>query len=152
MHPLCYRNCLRNSVRIHPINLLNMPAKRFKPQRHIFGKSKRSRAINGNTVVIVKVNEFPYSKMSRQRSRLTGNPFHQVTIRNNGVGEMVHKIEPRAIVNRGQVPLCHRKTHTMSKTLTKRSGRHFYPSGNGVLWMPRSPAVRLPKLLQIINR
>ena len=52
----------------------------------------------------------------------------------------------------GKPILCQRKTDAMGKPLTERSGRHFDTSRHKVLGVSRSLAMKLPELLQIVDR
>ena len=80
-----------------------------------------------------------------------GDAFHQATVSQEHIGEMVHHLVPWPIELGGQYLLTERHTNSIGNTLTQRTGGGFYSRCITVFWVTRRTRMQLAKILELFN-
>ena len=129
-----------------------MPAISSETGRNILAEGEVGGPVNADVIVVVKENELAQTQMASQRGRLMGNPFHQVAITGDDVGEMVKHREIRLIKMFSQPLLGDRHTDGVTHTLPQRSGGCLHTDGVTVLRMARRLAAPLAQMFDLFQR
>ena len=140
---------------VHVVAILhaqNLPLKGFKPLGAVFRKCDGGIPLDGNVVVIIKINQLPEAQMPRQRRGFGGDAFHQVAVGDNGIDKMADDFMPRTIENRREVGFRNCHAHAVGKSLPKRTGRRLYARGQSVFRMSRRETAPLTKTLEFLHR
>ena len=103
----------------------DLPTVGFKTCRGVIGKPAFDFTVDGNTVVIIKGDEFAQLMGARQRARLVGDAFHQAAIAKKGIGVVIDNIVAGLIKLRGENFLCQRHTRSIGDTLAQRPSSGF---------------------------
>ena len=148
---LAYRSVQADDI--HTVNRPdNLPAVGLEPPGDILGESNISASLNGNTVIVIQVDELAQAQRPGQRSRLRSHSLHKVTVGNDSVSVMVNYLMPRPVVMRRQPPPGNSHPDAIGKTLPQRPGGHFHARDKPILRVPRRPALPLPELLEFLQR
>jgi hypothetical protein len=75
------------------IDGLDVPTLGFEAARDIFAEADRCRPIDRDLVVVLEIDQVPEAQVTRERTRLGGDPFHQVAI----ADDPVHKVVSRPL-------------------------------------------------------
>src|SRR5919106_5806574 len=90
--------------------------------------------------------------MPGKTGRFRGHAFHQVTVADNGISEVVDDLEPRPVVARRQMSLGDRHADTVAEALTQGTGGRFHAWRHLTFGMAGGAASPLAKLLDLFER
>ena len=133
----------------HP---LHMPAVRLEAVVNILGKAPVGRPIERDQIVVVKHNQLAQPERSRQRGRLMRQALHQIAVAAHDKRVMIHHVEARPVVRRGQMLLRNSHAHAHSESLSKGTSRRLHAIGQAVLRVPRRLRSPCAEALQIVQR
>ena len=83
--------------------------------------------------------------MTRERSGLRRNTFHQIAVADQRVNIMIDDGAARPVVASGEVVFRDRHTDAVGESLAERSCRRLHSRGQSALRMPRSLTAPLAK-------
>lgn len=133
---------------LHPKGL---PAVSPVAPEDILGEGQAGGAVNGDAVVVPKDDKLGKPPKAGQGAGLPRNPFHQVPVRGQDVGVMVHHGVPGAVELGGELPLRQGEAHGGGDALAQGPRGHLHPGGVAALGMARglgAPLAEAFKLLQ----
>src|SRR4030095_5259430 len=90
--------------------------------------------------------------MTGQTGRFRGHAFHQITVTNNGISEMIDDLEPRPVVARRQMSFGDRHADTVAEALTERTGCRFHTRRHPAFGMAGGATAPLAKLFDLFER
>ena len=115
----------------------------------ILGESQIRRAVDGNVIVIVEIDQLSQAQMARQRGGFGGHALHQVAIRDNGIDEMIKQFLPELGC---QVRLSDGHAHARGESLPQGPGRRLHSRGQTILRMTGGLASPLSEVADLLQR
>jgi hypothetical protein len=110
------------------------------------------RAVYGDAVVVVEVDELAECVLPGQRGGLARDALHQVAVGADGEDPVVHDLVPDAVVAVGQKSLGHRHPHAVGKSLPERPRGRLDAGRQEVLGVARGDGARLTEALYLVQR
>ena len=138
-------------VRIVP-EPLDVPVVALEPADHVLPEGDARVSVDGDPVVVIQINEPAKAQRACQRSRLGGDPFHQVPVRNQCVHEGVQDRKPGPVEAASEETGRHGHTDPHTEALTQRAGRCLDPGRQAVLRVPRRTGAELPEAHDVVER
>ena len=138
---------------VRVVDVLDVPALRREPRALVLaGERDRRRAVDGDVVVVVEVDELPEPELSRDRGRLVGDALHQVAVGADRVDVVVDDLVVRAVVALGEEPLRDREADAVREALAERPRRRLDPRRVMHLRVARRERLPLAEPLQLVER
>ncbi len=140
---------------LHVISIcdgLDMPSVGFEPFRYVFRKGQTGLPGKGDAIIVVEIDQSSEFQMTRQRSRLGGHPFHQVSVAHDAVSIVIDDVMTRPVKPRCQMALRNRHPHAVWKTLAQRPRRALHAGSLSMLRMTRGLASPLSEALDLLQR
>ncbi len=135
------------------LDRLHVPIECGEARLDVLGERERGRAVDGDAIVVVQIDEFAELQRPRERGRLVGHTFHEIAVGNDRVGEVIdHGCFAGNIKTRGEVRFRHRHAHPHAETLPEWTRGRFDPGGVAVFGVPRRAAVPLAKAHDLVER
>ena len=129
----------------------HMPAVGPEALAHVFGEGDVSIALDGDAVVVVEVDELAQAQGARQRRRLGGDPLLQVSVGDEGVGEVVDELVVRPVVVGGEPPLGHGQANPIGEPLAQGPRGRLHAGGEVVLRVAGGLAPPLAEGLELLQ-
>ena len=154
-HALCLGSDQRgfNSSRVVAIDGRNhVPTIGVETLGCVIGEPAFHVAVNRDAVVIVKRNQFGQAQRAGQRAGLVADAFHQATVAQENIGEVVHDGVAGLVEFSGQQFLSQRHADRVGNALPERAGGGFHTWGHAHFRVTCGLAVQLAKVLQLAHR
>ena len=110
------------------------------------------RAVYGDAVVVVVVDELAEGVLAGYGSGLVGDALHKVAVRADGEGPVVHDLVPDTVVPVGEEPLGHRHPDAVGEALSERTRRRLHARRHEVLGVARRNGTRLAEAFDLVER
>ena len=110
------------------------------------------RAVYGDAVVVVEVDELAQSVLPGQGGGLVGDALHQIAVGADGEDPVVHDLVPDSVVAVGQEALGHRHPHAVGEALPERTRGRLDAGRHEVLGVARRYGARLAEALDLVQR
>src|SRR5580765_8623486 len=107
------------------LDLRDVPPRRLKSHRSVFGKRQIGRTVDRYLVVVVEINEISELEMTGERTGLVTNALHKIAVRTDAVDKIINDRKASFVKSCRKMRL--RDTHpdAVCKTLTERPRRHL---------------------------
>ncbi len=103
-------------------HLLDVPAVGLETLPHVLGEGDIRLPLDGDVVVVIKVDELAQAQGPGQGCGLRGHPFHEVAVRDDGIDVVVHHPVLRGVEAVGQEPFCDGHAHPHAEALAQGAG------------------------------
>ena len=100
----------------------------------------------------MKIDQFTEPQMTRERRGLSRNPFHQITVANQGVGVMINNLMVWSVIAGSEIIFGDRHADAVCESLAERTCRHFHTGRQSTFGVTRSEAAPLTKLFDLFER
>jgi hypothetical protein len=128
-----------------------VPAEAVEPPRHVLGEGERRFPRERHLVVVVERDQLAEPEMPGERRRLRGDAFHQIAVRAQHVGVVIHHLVARAVEPRGEVALGDGHAHGVRDPLAERARRRLDAGGEPELRVPGSLRSPLAEALDLLE-
>ena len=141
-----------DSLQIVPVHFLHVPAVGAETGRDVLGEGNVGRALDGDVVVVVEVDEFAQTQVAGQGGGLVAHPLHQVAVGDDAVGKVVKDGKAGPVEGGGQETFgdCH--PHPVGEALSQRAGGGLNARGAAVFGVAGRATPPLAKVLQFLQR
>ena len=129
----------------------DVPTIGSKTGRRVISKPTLYLAINGNTVVIIKGDQFAQAQRSSLGTGFMGNPLHQATIAQKHIGMVINHGMSWLIKLGCQDFFRQGHTYCVRQALAQRARRSLHTWGVAIFRVPRRLTVHLAKILYLGN-
>ena len=130
---------------------LHIPAVPEEAGRHVFGKRDVRVPLDGDVVVVEDPAEVVEAEMSRERSRLRGDSFHEAAVTAHRIDVVVEDLETRFVVAVRQPLLGDGHAHARRDALPERTGGAFDARHPVVLGVTGRAAVELAEMADVVE-
>ncbi len=139
---------IRNRLTIVTVDLEGVPANSLEPRTDVLAERDVGAPVDRDVVVVVEVDEPAQPEMAGQRCRLGADSLHEVTVGDEGVGEVIHDLLPQPTA---QMALGHRHADGRSETLAQRTRGHLDPDVVIDLGVSRGVTSPLTKVAEVVE-
>jgi hypothetical protein len=117
----------------------------------VLGEGQVGGAVNGDAVVVPEDDELGKPPGPSQGAGLSRDPLHQVSVRGQDVGVVVHHHVAGAVELGGQLPFRQGHPHGGGDPLPQRPRGHLHPRGVAVLGVARGLGAPLAEALELLQ-
>jgi len=136
---------------VHIIQLEDVPAIGSESGRNVFGECEVGVTLDGDAVVVPDPHQFAQAKVAGERRRLRCDSLHEVTVRTQHPGSMIHNLMVSSIELGRHMGFGDGHTHRRTAAGSQGPGGDLHPGRVIPLRVPGGSRAPLPEILDFVE-